>query len=609
MRVRGEQIIISFAAFASRLHFLDFSYLQKWTIFGIMIGVAAGASAVAFSLSTTFLTSLFLGEGAGFIPHSPGAGDAYHFLVDRPWAFPLITGVGGLAVGLLVSRLSPEAEGHGTDSVIDAFHNREGDIRSRVPLVKGIASAITLGSGGSGGSEGPLSQVAAGLSSTLARLLKFGPEDRRIAVAAGLAAGIGSIFKVPLGAALFGTEVFYRRDFEVKALVPAVIASVVGYTFFGFVFGWSPIFSVSQDTATYSRPVSLVLYAIIGVVCAAVSIAYVRVFYLANRVFAGMKKVPRYARPAIGGAAVGVIAMFAPQVHGTSYGWLQLVMLSSPLLLPLWVLLAVIFLKIIATSLTIGSGGSAGVFGPSMVIGGLLGAFVGGLFHSLGLFMWIDVSSAAIVGMVAFFSATAKTPISTIVMGSELTGGYGLLAPMMIATVVAYAASGINNSIFKSQVPSRRESPAHSGDYDVSVLRALKTGDAVSQHFIQMPASTPVAKAVQEAEKSRALYVFIGDPATTLHEKSVLQVISISDMLGQNDATTLASLRGRSNSSTGVPVVDESESLYGVFNLLASAGSEIIAVTAGGRLAGTLSFRDIARVYHCRVHSKFATDL
>ena len=320
-----------------------------------------------------------------------------------------------------------------------------------------------MAAGGSDGSEGPLPQVAAGLSSAFARLLKFRPEDRRIAVDAGLAAGIGSIFKVPLGAALFSTDVFYRRDFEVKALVPAVIASDVGYIFFGFVFGWSPIFSVSPNAATYSRPVSLVLYAIIGVICAAVSIAYVRIFYLANRIFAGMGQVPRYARPAIGGALVGVIAIFAPQVLGTSYGWLQLAMLSSPLLLPLWVLLAVIFLKIIATSLTIGSGGSAGVFGPSMVIGGLLGAFVGGLFHSLGLFMWIDVSSAAIVGMVAFFSATAKTPISTIVMGSELTGGYGLLAPMMIATVIAYAASGLNSSIFKSQVPSRRESPAPLG--------------------------------------------------------------------------------------------------------------------------------------------------
>ena len=146
MKIRGEQL--SLATLVARMHFLDFSYLQKWTIFGIMIGMAAGASAVAFSLSTTFLTSLFLDAGAGYAPQSPGAGDAYRVLVDRPWMFPIITGAGGLTVGLLVTRLSPEAEGHGTDSVIDAFHNKEGNIRSRVPVVKGIASSITLGSGG-----------------------------------------------------------------------------------------------------------------------------------------------------------------------------------------------------------------------------------------------------------------------------------------------------------------------------------------------------------------------------------------------------------------------------------------------------------------------------
>lgn len=598
MKIRGEQL--SLATLASRLKFLDFSYLQKWTIFGIMIGVVAGASAVAFSLSTTFLTSLFLGAGAGYIPPPPGTRDAYQFIVDRPWMLPVITGAGGLAVGLLVTRLAPEAEGHGTDSVIDAFHNREGNIRSRVPVIKGIASSITLGSGGSGGSEGPLSQVSAGLSSTLARLLKFGPEDRRIAVAAGLAAGIGSIFKVPLGAALFSTEVFYRRDFEVKALVPSVIASVVGYTFFGFVFGWSPIFSISQDTATYSRPVSLLLYAIIGVICAAVSMAYVRIFYFANRAFAGMKKVPRYVKPAIGGALVGVIAIFMPQVLGTSYGWLQLAMLSSPLLLPLWLLLAVIFLKIIATSLTIGSGGSAGVFGPSMVIGGLLGALVGGLFHSLGLFTWIDVSSTAIVGMVAFFSATAKTPISTIVMGSELTGGYGLLAPMMIATVIAYAASGLNSSIFKSQVPSRRESPAHSGDYDVSLLRALKARDAARQNFTHMPLSTLARKAAEEAGINHADHVFTGDPG--LPAKNT-EAVSLADLLAADEKATLAGVK-----RSLVPAIEDSDSLYNAFNLLASTGSDIVAVTVDGRIAGTVSFRDIARVYHCRVHSKFASD-
>ena len=444
----------------------DFSYLRKWTLIGILIGIVAGFSAVLFFLSVQFFTELFLGAGAGFVPPLPGGDQQQHYyyslIVERPWAFPLISGLGGLLVGLIVNKLAPEAEGHGTDAVIDAFHNKGGEIRTRIPFVKAIASALTLGSGGSGGTEGPTAQITAGFGSMFARLFKLNSQDKRIAVAAGLGAGIGSIFKVPLGAALFSAEVFYRRDFEVQALLPSLIASVTGYTIFGFIFGWAPIFSIPKDLVRYIHPESLVLYAILGLVCAAASIFYVRSFYAIQKYFYyKMKKVPNFIKPAIGGVLVGIIAIWLPQVLGPGYGWLQFAILGNHNLLPLWIILALVLFKMLATSLTIGSGGSAGVFGPSMVIGGLLGAFVGSIFHSFGLFTWIDVSSISIVGMVAFFSATAKTPLSTIIMGSEMTGGYALLAPMMLATFIAYAVSGQNNSIFKSQVMARSDSPAH----------------------------------------------------------------------------------------------------------------------------------------------------
>lgn len=290
-------------------------------------------------------------------------------------------GIGGLIVGLLFYRVQPTGEGHGTDAVIDAFHNKDGNIPMRTPFLTAIASPITIGSGGSGGLEGPMSHIGAGLSSILGRLFKFDADDRRIALAAGLAAGVGSIFKVPLGAALFSTEVFYKRDFEVRALVPSAIASVAGYTVVGFVLGRAPIFSLPGDVARYSRPESLLMYGIIEMVSAGAAMAYVRTFHFTSRVFANLKRVPPYAKPAIGGAAVGAIAMIAPQILGNSYGWLQLAMFQSPLLMPIWIILAVVILKIVATSLTIGSGGSAGVFAPTMAIGGLLGAFMGGLFH------------------------------------------------------------------------------------------------------------------------------------------------------------------------------------------------------------------------------------
>ena len=597
---------LSWSTLQSTFKFLNLSYLQKWSIFGIIIGLIAGASAVGISFLTTVFTSIFLGAGAGFVPPLPGIEQEgpYSFVIERPWMLPFIGGLGGLVVGLLFYKIQSRGEGHGTDAVIDAFHNKQGNIRARVPILTAIASPITLGSGGSGGLEGPMSQIGAGLSSLLSKLFRFDSDDRRIAVAAGLAAGIGSIFKVPLGAALFSTEVFYRQDFEVKALVPSVIASVVGYTVVGFVLGWAPIFSLPQDAAKYSRPESLLMYGIIGIVSAAASMAYVRIFFFVSRAFANLKKIPAYTKPAIGGAAVGAIAMVAPQVLGNSYGWLQLAMLGSSLLLPIWIMLGVVVLKIIATSLTIGSGGSAGVFAPTMAIGGLLGAFMGGLFHMFGLFLWIDVSAAAIVGMVAFFSATAKTPISTIVMGSELTSGYGLLAPMMIATVVAYAASSLNSSIFQSQVTTRRESPVHRGEYDISVLREMRSGDAASPQFLIMSQTAPIAKVLDMMKASGVDFVFFfekKEDELSIKDEVKVRMATLHDALvAQNSGRLVLSAVGSQES----PTIKDSDSLYDAFNLLMSTGGEIIAVSNQGRITGKISYKDISKAYHHKIHSK-----
>jgi CIC family chloride channel protein len=479
----------------------NLSYLIKWTILGIIIGSIAGGAAIAFTLGVEFFTTIFLGMGADFIPPSPSS-VVNGILANSPggitttapdgnnnsmsiflqnflslensawWMVPLITGLGGLIVGLIVTRLAPEAEGHGTDAVIGALHKRQGKMRARIPFVKGLASSITLGSGGSGGTEGPVAQISAGLASALSSLFKLSDSDRKLLVISGMAAGIGSIFKIPLGAALFSSEVLYTRDFEVRALVPSIIASVVGYSVFSSAFGWSHLFVIPMESIGYSHPESLILYAILGLVCAGASTFYVRVFYKTKDLFDSWHSIPKFVRPAIGGALVGIIALLLPQVLGTGYGWLQFALygqapiatvedLSNTTAILLLSLLALVIAKIVATSLTIGSGGSAGVFGPSIVIGGFIGALVGMIFHFFGLFLWIDISATTVVGMIAFFAAAAKTPISSIIMGSEMTGGYTLLAPIMLATVIAYVASGQKNGIFRNQLANRADLEAH----------------------------------------------------------------------------------------------------------------------------------------------------
>jgi len=498
---------------------LDFSYFRKWILIGFLLGVVAGLGAVCLFLSVEFFTGLFLEIGTGYSPPLPGGFQgnfSYTLFIEKPWLIPLITGLGGLLVGLITTRFSPESEGHGTDAVIDAYHHKSGNIRARVPLVKAVASSITIGSGGSGGTEGPAGQIAAGFGSLIGKLFKLDEDERRIAVAAGLGAGIGSIFKIPLGGAVFSAEVFYRRDFEVRALIPGLVASVTGYTVFGFVFGWDRLFTIPLDLVKYTHPVSLILYAIVGLVSAGVSVGYVKVFYTISDYFTKIR-IPKYLKPAIGGVLVGLMGIAFPQILGTSYGWLQIAINKDYALFPLLMIGSVIIFKILATSVTIGSGGSAGVFGPSMVIGGLLGAFIGTAFHLLGLFTWIDVTSVIIVSMVSFFGATAKTPISSIIMGSELTGGYALLAPMMLATFIAYIMSGQHNSIFRNQVLNRSDSPAHRMEYQRVILSDLYVKDVMKDPMNKLSKDISIVEALQIMNRNNSKMVMV------VNDKDALQ--------------------------------------------------------------------------------------
>lgn len=219
------------------------SYSRKWVTLSILIGFAAGLGSIIFNWSLTVATHILLGLGAGYVPHmSTGEGATVFTGMARSWVLPFLTAAGGLLSGLIVLRFAPKSKGPGHDAVINAFHNKEGVIRRRVPVVNAIASAITIGSGGSAGREGPTAQIAAGIASMLADLFDLSVSDRRIAVAAGIGAGIGSIFKSPLGGAILSMEVLYRRDFEYEALLPSFIASVVGYSVLASWYGWAPIF-------------------------------------------------------------------------------------------------------------------------------------------------------------------------------------------------------------------------------------------------------------------------------------------------------------------------------------------------------------------------------
>ncbi len=456
------------------------AYFQRWLAIGALIGVVAGLGAILFASAIAFGTHVLLGGIAGFVPPSPaGEGATSIIPITRPWLLPVVTTLGGLLTGFIVFTFAPEAEGHGTDAAIDAFHEKGGRIRSRIPLIKLVASAITIGSGGSAGREGPTAQISAGFGSWLGDLLKLDDHDRRIAVAAGIGSGIGAIFKAPFGGALLSAEILYKRDFEADALFPSFIASVIGFAIYGAWAGWTPVFGAGGHYQ-FNHVSSLLGYLILGICAGLVGLIYPRTLYGTRAIFHRIP-IPNHFKPAIGGLLVGLIGLVLPQALGMGYGFAQFSINGDFVHIAAWLMAVLVFVKILTTSLTIGSGGSGGVFGPGMVIGGFLGGALWAALHAVapGLVAGTNAGAFAVVGMGAFFGGIAKAPLAVILMVAEMTGEYSLIAPAMLATMVAYLITG-DTSIYESQVPTRLDSPAHKNDYALPLLQSLTVRDTMA---------------------------------------------------------------------------------------------------------------------------------
>jgi CIC family chloride channel protein len=476
--------------------------LLTWLVTGTAIGVVAGGGAVLFTAAIKAVTAIGLTAATGYRPPGPvGEGGAPALAMVRPWLLPVVTALGGLLSGLLVYGLAPEAEGHGTDAAIEAFHRRGGWIRPRIPPVKLLASAITIGSGGSAGREGPAAQISAGFGALLGYAVFENPQDRRIAVAAGIGAGIGSIFRAPLGGALLAAEILYLHDIEVEAILPSLIASIVGYTLYGAFFGFTPIFG-SHPSLQLGSPVQLLYYGALGVACGAAGILYAKTFYGMTD-WCRRLSLPRWMKPALGGLAVGLLGLALPQVLHTGYGWVQLIMTRRGLLtLSPLALLAIPIGKIVATSFSIGSGGSGGIFGPGMVVGGMLGALLWWLGDGVLPGLPSDPAPFVIIGMMALFGGIAHAPIAVMLMVAEMTGTLSLLAPAMIAVAISTAMVG-DVSIYRAQLRDRASSTFHRTRLSFPLLSALCVYDISEPVPFTLSASTPIADALARLTSTR----------------------------------------------------------------------------------------------------------
>ncbi len=596
---------------------LDWKASGKWTFLSILVGVIAGLGGIAFQVIGQFVLHYSLVMFAGY---SPVEAVGEHFIFDHshtgnfsPWMIVVVMTIGGVLSGWLVYTFAPEAEGHGTDAAIDAYHNKRGRIRARIPIVKTFASAITLGTGGSGGREGPIAQIGASFGAYLGKLLKLPSRDRRILLAAGMGAGVGAVFRAPLAGALFAAEILYSEsDFEAEVIIPAATASIIGYSVYGL---WlpaemhhTPLFG-NDLTYAAGSPLELLPYAVLAVVIALMGIVYIKVFYGVHKLFEKLP-VPKMFRPAIGALLAGVIGVGLFQLWGedrqalavlsTGYGTLQQALTSATEVgVPLLLTIAVI--KILTTSLTISSGGSGGVFGPSMVIGGCTGGAVGLIFQHFWPELVPHPEAFAIVGMAGFFAGCAHAPFSTIIMVSEMTGGYGLLLPTMWVSTLTFVI-GRPWKLYSKQVPSRLESPAHRGDFLVDILEGIRVRDVYHERksLVLIPEAMSLDDIVHTIARTRQHYFPVVDETGR-----VVGIFSNDDVrryLYDETLWTLANAGDVMNDNVvSVTPEDDLNTALRCFTAIAIDELPVVDVEDHGKLLGTVRHKEVIAAYNRRL--------
>jgi CIC family chloride channel protein len=524
-------------------------------ILAVTVGLISGLAAVIFRKLIDFFHRLFFVDLQGLLS---AIGNI---------SVILLPAFGGMIVGLLVYFFAREAKGHGVPEVMLAVAKNGGRIRGRVSIVKALASSICIGSGGSVGREGPIVQVGAALASFLGQLVGISENWLRVLVACGAAGGISATFNAPIAGVFFALEVilgtFSVQNFGMVVL-SSVIADVAGQTFLGNV----PAFDVPAYALTSYW--ELGLYALLGLVSAFLGTAFLHLLYIIEDWFDEMRRVPEYIRPALGGLMLGVIGFFTPQIFGVGYAAISLALLGK---YSFFLLVALALLKPLATSLTLGSGGSGGVFAPSLFIGAMGGTALGMIFHSVVPEIAGPAGGYGLVGMAAVFASAAWAPITAILIIFELTRDYSIMLPLMLATVISTGVShlltreniytlklarrGINLHQFRRSDPAdslpirevmTQNYPTVSSDCSVEDLSAAFERTGV-HGFPVLDADDNLIGIVTAGDVERAL--LDGSDGLTAQE------IASRSLLVAHPEQTLGELVGRIGAEVGyIPVVD-----------------------------------------------------
>jgi CIC family chloride channel protein len=564
------------------------------TVLALLVGAGAGAGAVGFRYMIVGFTYLFTGHrdysaaGHAANPLVPGLG--IWFVLAAPV-------IGGLIYGPLVSRFAPEARGHGVPEVMYAVNRLGGRMRPQVPIVKSLASALCIGSGGSVGREGPIVQIGSALGSVAGQALRLPEAQLRLLVACGAAGGISATFNAPIAGVFFALELILR-NFETRSFGLVVLSSVTADAIGRAAFGSHPFLTL--PTFNFSSPLELVLYALLGVLATGVGLGFVRTLYagedLADRLWSGR---PEWLRPAAGGVVLGLLLLAVPQMYGVGYPVLQSAVAGHYILLALIGLLAA---KILATSLTMWIGGSGGVFAPSLFMGAMLGCAYGSIAHRLLPHLAASPGAYGLVGMGAVFAATSRAPITAVIIIFELTGDYHIILPLMFAVVLATALANTLTPDTIYTLKLRRRGIDIDEPAQPSRMAQIPVAEAMGVPLRPLSPAEPldVVIACLAAEHSETLPVIDADGR-------LLGVVAASDA-----ERALEEDHGRLSAGAlahATPELRADQTLEDAVHALTTSYEQGLPVTAanGDQVVGWLTHQQLLRAYRDRLNRARST--
>ncbi len=534
-----------------------------------VVGVVAGLGAVAVRELISLGQWVFWGSRGDILASLPGVGS---------WRILLVPFLGGLFVGPLVWFLARDASGHGVPEVVQALLMRGGRIRGRVALVKGVASALTLSSGGSAGREGPMIQIGASLGSVIAQKGRLGENGVRTLVAAGAAGGLAAAFNAPIAGSLFALEVVLG-DFAIASFSPVVMAGVAATVVSRGVYGSAQVFDIPQYALVSA--LEFVPYVALGLVAGIVAVAFTLLLYHQESAWERLP-LPPWFKPAVGGLTVGLLALAFPQVLGIGHLAMDRMLEGQ---VGMGLLLALLVMKIVATSLTLGSGGSGGVFVPSLFVGAALGGAMGMAVSQWAPFPHGGAGAYALVGMGALVAATSHAPLTGIVIMFELTGDYEIILPVMVACILStVVASSLKDESIYTQKLKWKGISLRQGREE-NILRHLRVKDIARRDFQSF---------AEKASLSEILAGAVGSSQTTFPlvtpTNGFAGIIRVQDLhRALEERGALEAVLVAADLATAVPTLGEDDNLEYGLELLNRSGTDILPVVgADGTLVGVV---------------------